>query len=128
MADQVDYFVILESAKTFTDATKPLYVRENWARFKKYHHKMILHTLDTDHAQFSAGDTWARERFSRNAMYDQMIPNLTGKQEAAVGDVILVSDVDEIPTAGCSKGITQLRFPQGSHTPLEDVLLRFPMA
>jgi len=30
MNDQVDYFVIIEAAKTFTDAEKPLYVKENW--------------------------------------------------------------------------------------------------
>ena len=112
MVDQVDYFIILESPKTFTDAAKPLYVRENWSRFKKYHHKMILHTLDTDHAQFSAGDTWARERFSRNAMYDQVIPKLTGKQEAAVGDVIIVSDVDEIPRPDALKALRNCEFPK----------------
>lgn len=95
MYDHVDYFVIVEADKTFTDEDKPLFVRENWQRFKKYHHKMILHTLDMDGVDFP--DTWSRERFSRNAMYDQVIPQLTGSQEANQGDVLLVSDVDEIP-------------------------------
>jgi beta-1,4-mannosyl-glycoprotein beta-1,4-N-acetylglucosaminyltransferase len=110
MADQVDYFVILEAEKTFTDEVKPLYVRENWARFQAYHHKMILHTLSTEDANFT--DTWSRERFSRNAMYDQVIPYLSGAQEAFAGDVILVSDVDEIPRPDALKALRNCDFPK----------------
>jgi beta-1,4-mannosyl-glycoprotein beta-1,4-N-acetylglucosaminyltransferase len=108
MVDHVDYFVILEAAQTFTDEPKPLYVRDNWARFKKYHHKMILHTLDTDGQEFN--NTWAVETFSRNAMYDQVIPNLVGEQEAFVGDVILVSD-DEIPRPDALETLRNCNFP-----------------
>jgi beta-1,4-mannosyl-glycoprotein beta-1,4-N-acetylglucosaminyltransferase len=110
MADQVDYFVIIESDKTFTDQAKPLYVRENWDKFKKYHHKMILHTLDIEGVEFE--NTWAREAFSRNAMYDQVIPELEGEQEAFQGDVILVSDVDEIPRPDVIKALRNCDFPQ----------------
>lgn len=109
MHEQVDYFIIIEAAKTFTDAEKPLHVRENWARFKRYHHKMILHTLDVEDVEFE--NTWDRERFSRNAMYDQVIPNLTGEQEALQGDVILVSDVDEIPRPDALKALRNCEFP-----------------
>lgn len=109
MTSQVDYFVIIESTKTFTDEDKPLYVRDNWDRYAKYHHKMILHTLDTTNADFS--DAWSRERFSRNAMYDQVIPKLTGDQEAYQGDVILVSDVDEIPRPDALKALRNCEFP-----------------
>jgi beta-1,4-mannosyl-glycoprotein beta-1,4-N-acetylglucosaminyltransferase len=110
MDDQVDYFVIVEAAKTFTDADKPLYVRENYDRFKKYHHKMILHTLETEGVNFD--DTWSRERFSRNAMYDQVIPKLEGEQEAFKGDVIIVSDVDEIPRPDAVKALRNCDFPK----------------
>ena len=109
MIDHVDYFVILEAAQTFADEPKPLYVRNNWARFEKYHHKMILHTLNTDGKEFA--DTWAVETFSRNAMYDQVIPNLVGEQKAFVGDVILVSDVDEIPKPDALKTLRNCDFP-----------------
>jgi len=110
MNDQVDYFVIIEAAKTFTDAEKPLYVKENWDRFKKYHHKMIRHTLETEGVVFE--NTWSRERFSRNAMYDQVIPKLKGEQEAFTGDVILVSDVDEIPRPDALKALRNCDFPK----------------
>lgn len=110
MDSQVDYFIIVESAKTFTDADKPLYVRESWDRFAKYHHKMILHTLEIDGVNFE--NTWARERFSRNAMYDQVIPRLTGEKTANQGDVILVSDVDEIPRPDALKALRNCDFPK----------------
>ena len=90
VADHVDYFIILEAATTFTSSPKPLYVRENWSRFAQHHHKMILHTLNTTGAESSR--TWDVEHFSRNAMYDQVLPFLSSPQEASYGDVIIVSD------------------------------------
>ena len=37
----VDKFVIGESTQTFSGNPKPLYVKENWDRFKKWHDKII---------------------------------------------------------------------------------------
>lgn len=91
---QVDYFVIVESDLTFSDQQKPLHVQENMGLFKDYRHKMIIHTLNTTGEEFA--DTWAREKFSRNAMFDQVFPNLSGKQAANLGDIIIVGDVDEL--------------------------------
>ena len=110
MNDQVDYFVVVEASKTFTDTEKPLLVRENWQRFKRYHHKIILHTLDIDGVEFE--NAWARERFSRNAMYGQVIPRLTGEREAFQGDVIIVSDIDEIPRPDALKALRNCEFPR----------------
>ncbi|KAH6680471.1 family 17 glycosyltransferase [Halenospora varia] len=110
MVDQVDYFVILESDKTFTNQEKPLYVQENMERFKKYRHKMIVRTLDLE--ELGEEGTWAKERFSRNAMYEQVIPDLTGAQQAFQGDVILVSDVDEIPRPDALKALRNCDFPK----------------
>jgi beta-1,4-mannosyl-glycoprotein beta-1,4-N-acetylglucosaminyltransferase len=110
MADQVDYFVILEADKAFTDAPKALHVLENWDRYKPYHHKMIRHTLRMDGVKF--GNTWDRERFSRNAMYEQVFPYLTGNETANQGDVIMVSDVDEILRPDAIKALRNCDFPQ----------------
>ncbi|GJC93443.1 glycosyltransferase family 17 [Colletotrichum higginsianum] len=95
MAPYVDYFVIIESDKTFTDNQKPLYIRENWDLFKPWHDKMILRTMDLE--ALKDGSAWDREAKSRNAMYEQVIPTLVGDQAAAIDDVLIVSDVDEIP-------------------------------
>ena len=94
MAAGVDYFVLLESDKTFTDKPKPLFVHENWGRFAPYHAQMIRRTMDLTTGAFN--DTWQREGASRNAMYDQVIPFLTGEQAARTDDILLVSDVDEM--------------------------------
>lgn len=110
MSPHVDYFVIIESDITFQDTHKPLHVAENWSRFSKYHSKMIRHTLNTTSVQFK--NTWAREEFSRNAMYDQVLPHLTGEMAPQLGDVILVSDVDELPKPAALTALRNCRFPK----------------
>lgn len=109
MAPYVDYFVILESNLTFTDKPKPLYVEENWSRFKKYHHQIIRRTMDLSNGNFS--DTWSREKSSRNAMYSQVIPTLKGEHEASIDDVLLVSDVDEILKPAVLKAMRNCQIP-----------------
>ncbi|KFY26957.1 hypothetical protein V493_03767 [Pseudogymnoascus sp. VKM F-4281 (FW-2241)] len=95
MYSHVDYFIIVEAAKTFTDNPKTLYVETNWDRYAPYHDKMIRHTLNDEGMEFDS--TWERETFSRNAMVDQVIPFLEGDQKIEVDDVIIIADVDEIP-------------------------------
>ncbi|KPI42700.1 uncharacterized protein AB675_1917 [Cyphellophora attinorum] len=90
----VDYFVVVESDLTFSDHQKPLHVLDNWAMFNENHHKMIRVTLNMTGQTF--GDAWARETFSRNAMFDQVFPNLQNEQAPNNGDVIIVGDVDEL--------------------------------
>ncbi|KAL8705131.1 MAG: hypothetical protein Q9201_001734 [Fulgogasparrea decipioides] len=106
----VDYFVIVEAATTFTDAPKPLHVQENWARYRPFHSKMIHHVLNDSGVQFDG--TWARESFSRNAMFDQVIPFLDDEKAAGLGDVILVSDVDEIPRPDTLRALRNCDFPR----------------
>ncbi len=94
MSAGVDYFVVLEADRTFTDKPKPLFVQDNWARFAAYHGQIIRRTMDLGADSFK--DTWGRETASRNALYEQVVPFLTGDEAAAAGDVLLVSDVDEM--------------------------------
>ena len=107
---EVDYFVIVEAATTFTDAPKPLHVEENWAQYKQFHSQMIHHVLNDTGIQFDG--TWARETFSRNAMFDQVIPFLDDNKAAGLGDVILVSDVDEIPRPDTLRALRNCEFPR----------------
>jgi beta-1,4-mannosyl-glycoprotein beta-1,4-N-acetylglucosaminyltransferase len=107
---QVDYFVIVESATTFSDNEKPLYVQENRSRFHKFHHKMIVHTLNTTGQEF--GDTWAHETFSRNAMFQQVFPTLKVAQTPAHGDVIIVGDVDELVRPEVLTALRNCEFPK----------------
>ena len=106
----VDYFVIVEAATTFTDTPKPLYVQEHWARYQPFHPKMIHHVLNDSDVQFDG--TWAKEALSRNAMFDQVMPFLDGEKAAGLGDVILVSDVDEIPRPDTLQVLRNCAFPR----------------
>ncbi|TVY62307.1 Beta-1,4-mannosyl-glycoprotein 4-beta-N-acetylglucosaminyltransferase [Lachnellula suecica] len=94
LSSTVDYFVVVESPFTFTGLPKPLTLKENWARFEKFHKQIIYHEVDK--IPFGASRTWDYEDHQRNAMYLQVIPGLQGEQQANFGDVVLVSDVDEI--------------------------------
>jgi len=91
----VDFFVIVESPLTFTSLAKPLILTENWSRFKKYHSKIIHHVLENPLKD--AETTWDVERYQRNALFTQVFPFLEGTKVAQKGDIIMISDVDEIP-------------------------------
>ena len=71
---------------------------------------MIRHTLGLGDVKF--GDTWERERFQRNAMYDQVFPNLKGDMKVELGDIILVSDADEIPRNEVLNTLRSCVFPR----------------
>ena len=113
LASEVDYFVVLESKVDFKDRPKPLYVQENWHRFAKWHHQIIHHVLNTtDNPMGKKSDPWGREHFSRNAMLTQVFPTLSGPAQPHMGDVIVVSDVDEIPRPEIIKSLRNCQFPR----------------
>ncbi|KAI1086073.1 glycosyltransferase family 17 protein [Rostrohypoxylon terebratum] len=94
----VDYFVIVESKKTFTNHDKPLIIKANLDQFSAYRDKIIYHELDIPAGFHSdrSNPSWAFEDLQRDAMYTQVFPKLTGEQSPVLGDVIIVADVDEI--------------------------------
>ncbi|KAK6064925.1 glycosyltransferase family 17 protein [Seiridium cupressi] len=96
--DYVDYFVIVESPKTFTNHDKPLVIKDNLDKFANYRDKIIYHELEIPPGFHSdrANPAWAWEDLQRNAMYDQVLPQLTDARAPRTGDVIIVADVDEI--------------------------------
>jgi beta-1,4-mannosyl-glycoprotein beta-1,4-N-acetylglucosaminyltransferase len=83
----IDYFVIVESKKTFQGHTKPLYYLENKARFESFNSKIIHVVLDDFPDKTNA---WKNESLQRDSM-------LKGLQQFSDEDYILISDVDEIP-------------------------------
>ncbi|KAF7927907.1 hypothetical protein EAE99_005284 [Botrytis elliptica] len=95
LADHVDYFVIVESNMTFTGHSKPLLFLDNQSRFSQFSSKIIYHLLEN--RPLTSRRTWDYEDHQRNAMFTQVIPRLDGTKAANIGDVLLVSDIDEIP-------------------------------
>jgi beta-1,4-mannosyl-glycoprotein beta-1,4-N-acetylglucosaminyltransferase len=93
--DVVDFFVILESNKTFTGKPKPFYFDENQQRFAKYSKKIINIKLEVpDELKLSA---WDMEAYQRDTIFTTL-QSLVAKNIVSNTDVIILSDVDEIPS------------------------------
>jgi beta-1,4-mannosyl-glycoprotein beta-1,4-N-acetylglucosaminyltransferase len=96
LKDVVDKFVIVESDKTFTGNTKPLYFIQNSDVFYNLVGKdRIIHKQIN---LIDSSDPWILETQQRNSM---MLDTYTND------DIIMMSDVDEIPDP---KIIAQSRF------------------
>ncbi|KAF2163155.1 glycosyltransferase family 17 protein [Zasmidium cellare ATCC 36951] len=92
----VSYFVILESPTTFTGQPKPTLLDDpvHWNRFRNFH-QQIIHRIVED--PVNSTRAWDHEDFFRNALLTSTFPTLEGtKAEPKKGDVLLVSDVDEL--------------------------------
>ena len=84
--DCVDYFVLAESTVTFSGLDKPLYYQENKDRFEKFNDK-IIHLIIDDTPD---GNPFERDVFQKNAI-------IRGLTKCSDDDIILASDLDEIP-------------------------------
>lgn len=84
--DTVDYFVLVESSKTHSGTSKPLYFKENEKLFDKYSKKIIYKCIDLP----DNVDSWARENIQRDSMWEIL------KDKCLDDDVVVFSDVDEI--------------------------------
>lgn len=85
----VDRFVLAESSTTFSGEPKPLHFAENRERFAPFLDR-IHHIVVDGMPSGEAG--WERQDRQRNAL-------AAGIADAAPDDLILLSDVDEIPSA-----------------------------
>jgi len=100
-SDYIDYFIIVESTKTFTGKDKPLHYQNNKHLFEKWRHKIIHVIQDDVDVPNSKDDSisinplydeyWTRERHQRNYAMKALL-----KLNLNHNDVILVSDSDEI--------------------------------
>ncbi len=89
----VDHFVLVESAETQRGDPKPLYFNENRGLFEKHLSKIIHVIVDERHPEM---DLWGRENFQRNCI-------ARGLQHCDPSDLIIISDLDEIPRPGLIK-------------------------
>jgi len=88
--DYVDFFILVEAGKTQSLLPKPLYFDDNKDRFAKYLSK-IVHIKVLDYPN-NITNLWEMENHQRNCIIrglDQLKP--------ADDDIILISDLDEIP-------------------------------
>jgi len=87
LSPHIERFVLVEATKTFTGKPKPLVFEANRHLFTPWLNK-IVHVVVDDMPD--EGDAWAREIHQRNAI-------ARGLPSARQEDIIMVSDVDEIP-------------------------------
>lgn len=82
----VDKFLISEATETFSGMPKPLYYEENKEMFKEFEHK-IIHVVERN---TPPGTTHERDYYQKNSM-------IRGLKDAKDDDIIIFSDLDEIP-------------------------------
>ena len=93
----VDRFVLVEATRTHSNRPKPLYYAENRARYAAFADK-IIHVVVEDTPDTT--NAWAIERFQRDCI-------LRGLHNCRPDDIILMSDVDEIPRARVARETIQ---------------------
>lgn len=96
LAPVVDRFVLSEATETFSGLEKPLYYEENKEMFAQFADK-IIHVVVEDTPQ---GDTHYRDTFQKNAV-------TRGLAGCTDEDIIIFSDLDEIPDPDKIRGILQ---------------------
>lgn len=103
----VDFFVISEANLTHSGKPKPYYFEENKDRFKEWEHKIIYYPIElsTEGLQFNKVDSytpddgsWILENAQRNAL-------LYLNEKVKDDDIVMISDVDEIPNYRILKAI-----------------------
>lgn len=93
LKDQVDYFVLVEATETFKGKPKELFYEKNKERFKQFADKIIhvVASLPQERGNLSPGQFYyKREIAQRNQI-------MRGLMHCKDKDIVLISDVDEIP-------------------------------
>ena len=95
--DTTDYFVIAESSHTHAGNSKNYLLLDNWERFKPYADKIrriqVDETLEEQSKVFSnESPEWVREKYQRYSL-------IKGMNDLASDDLIIISDLDEVPRA-----------------------------
>jgi hypothetical protein len=89
MWNTTDYFVIAEANLSHSGKPKEYILLDNWERFKPYADKIRRIQVD-DFPE--TPDSWVREKFQRRSL-DR------GLADRSPEDIIIVSDLDEVPRA-----------------------------
>ena len=92
---EVSFFVIVESEVTFTNLKRSTNSNSTWSniseRLAQFTNQIILISLES----LEGSTTWEREAYLRNTLLNlDLYPTMA---KPNVGDVFIVSDVDEIP-------------------------------
>jgi len=100
--EYVDKFILVESTHTFTGHAKPLFYLENKDKFQKFNDKIIHIVVDDmpykqPHINYNLQHQWINEYHQRNCIKRGLDRLIIEHILDADDDIILTSDVDEIP-------------------------------
>jgi len=99
LSEVVDYFVLCESSTTHSGKSKPLYYAESKERFSAFNDRIVHLICDFPEVlPKAADDSWAREYYQRSIMTSALT-------SIANDDIVMVSDLDEIPNPKVVKDI-----------------------
>ena len=101
--DCVDYFVLVECIKSHQYNDKELFFENNKDKFAEYLHK-IVHVIVKDNIP-TTGITWDIENYQRNCI-DNGIKQLNLNND----DIIIISDLDEIPDSNTINTLKKSNF------------------
>ena len=102
----VDYFVIVESETTFSGLTRELVFPNNKDRFKKYEDKIIYKSIDN--YPFKSSTTIDNQKsFKNEAHHRHEIGKCIKDINLNDNDIVLLGDVDEIPSRNKLKNILE---------------------
>jgi beta-1,4-mannosyl-glycoprotein beta-1,4-N-acetylglucosaminyltransferase len=99
--EYVDKFILVESNHTFSGKEKPLFYNENKSKFDKFNDK-IIHIVVNDipykypNINYNLNQQWENEYYQRNCI-KLGLQQLINENYLDDEDIILTSDVDEIP-------------------------------
>lgn len=111
--DHVDHFIIAESNRTFNGKPKPYNYSAAKERFKNWEHKIIYIPVqqntegllfENDSRYNPVSDAWKLENEQRNAL-------MQASGHIHDEDLVLVSDLDEIPDPAVLKKLTYSKLP-----------------
>ena len=87
LSETVDKFVLVEASRTFSNKEKPFYFEQNKKRYERFLEK-IIHIKIDKYPEIK--DAWEMETYQRNLI-------AIGILQCSPDDVIIISDLDEIP-------------------------------
>ncbi len=105
--DVVDHFILVEATRTFMGNPKPLYYKENEERFQKFRDKIVHIVVDdlNSNPDVNKKEQWMNEYHQRNCI-DKGINVLSLDKD----DIIVISDVDEIPKKNVITNMKYVKF------------------
>jgi len=93
LKDKVDHFVLVEATLTHQGKPKPLYYNENRHRFKEFENRITAIVVE-NYPSNTDSSAWKYEHHQRNCI-------MKGLTACKPEDIIIISDLDEIPNPTC---------------------------